>query len=109
MRAFVYSLEVQIDLDIKVCHVGVQCDLLYPQVTSDCSPGSESLKKNSWLVTSTPIKDSIPVAVSDADISDVNDLDDSTTVDATESTAYFENSENIVEYDDSVPAEKQST
>ena len=107
MHAFVCGLEVQTDLEIKVCHVGVQCDLLCPQ---DSSPRPESLERNSGPVTSTPIKDSIPVAVTDVDISDVSDLeDDTTTVDATESTAYFESSTSTMESDDSMPAEKQST
>ena len=107
MHAFVCGLEVQTDLEIKVCHVGVQCDLLCPQ---DSSPRPESLERNSGPVTSTPIKDSIPVAVTDVDISDVSDLeDDTTTVDATESTAYFESSTSTMESDDSMPAEKRST
>ena len=56
------------------------------------------------------MKDSIPVVVSDTDISDINDLEDeNTTVDATESTAYHESSISTIEPDDSFPVEKQST
>ena len=50
------------------------------------------------------------MVVSDADISNVSDIeDDSTTVNATESTMYFESSISTIEYDDSVLAEKQLT
>ena len=95
MHAYVCGLEVQTDLEIKVRHVGVQCDLLCPQ---DSSPRPESLERNSGPVTSTPIKDSIPVAVTDVDISDVSDIEyDTTTVDATESTAYYESSTSTME------------
>lgn len=111
MHAFVCGLEVQTDLELEVRHVGVQCDLLCPQMTSSITnPGPESPERNFGPVTSTPVKDSIPVVVSDTDISDINDLEDeNTTVDATESTAYHESSISTIEPDDSFPVEKQST
>ena len=79
-------------------------------MTSNSSPEPESPERNSGPVTSTPVKDSILVVVSDTDISDINDLEDeSTTVDATESTAYHESIISTLEPDDSFPVEKQST
>ena len=88
------------NLEIEVRHFGVQCDLLCPQVTSNSNPEPESPERNFGPVTSTPVKDGIPVVVSDTDISDtdildINDSDESTTVDATKSTAYHESSISI--------------
>ena len=110
MRLYICGLEVQTDLEIEVRHVGVQCDLLCPQVTTNSNLEPESPQRNSRPVISTPVKDSIPVMVSDTDISDINDLEDeSTTVDATESTTYHESSMSTIEPDDTFPVEKQST
>ena len=110
IHAFICDLEVQTDLEVEVRHFGVQCDLLCPHVTTNSNPEPESPERNSRPVTSTPVKDSIPVMVSDTDILDINDLEDeSTTVDATESTAYHESSISTIEPDDSFPVEKQST
>ena len=70
-----YACGLEVQTGPEVCHVCVQCNLLCPPVTptiSDSSPGP---------VTSTPTKGT------DVDISDINDLE-STTVDATESTAH---------------------
>ena len=79
-------------------------------MTTNSNPEPEPPERNSRPVTSTPVKDSIPVVVSDTDISDINDLEDeSTTVDTTESTAYHESSISTIEPDDSFPVEKQST
>ena len=94
----VCGLEVQ--TEPEVCQVGVQCDLLCPPVTptiSDSSPGP---------VTSTPKKGNISGVLSEVDISDINDLE-STTVDATESTAYYDSS--TTEPEDPLPVEKQPT
>lgn len=72
-----------------MCHVGVQCDLLCPPMTS------------------TPTKGSIAGFLPEADISDINDLED--TVDATESTAYDESTCSTLEPDNPLPTEKQPT
>ena len=75
---YICGLEVQ--TEPKVCHVGEQCDLLYPPVTptisdSMCSPGP---------VTCISTKGNISGVFSQVDISYIKDLE-STTVDVTES------------------------
>ena len=92
-------LETQTEF-IEVCHVGVQCDLLCPAPPANSIP-----------VTSTPTKGSTSLELSDTDISEINDLEDdvntSTTVDATESTVYHDSSS--TDLDDSLPADQQPT
>ena len=91
-------LETQTEF-IEVCHVGVQCDLLCPAPPANSIP-----------VTSTPTKTGTSLQLSDADISDINDLEDdvNTTVDATESTVYHDSSSST-DLDNSLPADKQPT
>ena len=57
-------------------------------------------------VTSTPTKTATSLQLSDADISDINDLEDD--VNATESTVYHDSSSST-DFDNSLPADKQPT
>ena len=76
----------------EVCHIGIQCELLLPQI-----------------MTSTPMKGGIAVPkLNMSDISDDDNDDDDEVADSTKSTIYQETS-NASELELDLPVQKQQT